>query len=96
MIAWFKKYWKIILCVLLVIPAVAWGIRWLYILFRDPAGPNFTDLERGLREDLERMEGDEKKVLEMVIKERDEMWKRIDQGEPSAADIFNRELGSDE
>ena len=89
---WLGKHWKKIVAVLLVIPALIWAIRWAIIISSDMRGPDLTDLERGLRSDLEGITDKERELLGEVDREAEELKAGIDRGDPSAADIFNNEL----
>ena len=96
MIKWFRKHWKKIVAVLLVIPALVWAIRWIYIISSDMRGPDLTELERGLRTALENLTDKEKELLGAVDEEAEKVKDGIDRGDPSPAEIFNRELEDDD
>jgi hypothetical protein len=93
---WLRKHWKKIVAVLLVVPLLVWAIRWIVIIFSDMRGPDLTDLERGLRTDLEGLDDKERELLGEVDREADELKDGIDRGDPGAAEVFNRELEDDD
>lgn len=81
---------------MLILPAVfmalVWAARWIYFLFSDLCGPDLTEIERRHHENDKKIRDREQKGLEKINKERDELKDGIDRGDPSPAEIFNREL----
>ena len=90
--AWIKKNWLWLLIVPTVILAVLWIIRWVIIMFTNIGGPNLTDLERDLRNDMERMSDEEKKVLEKIREDNEKLKDGIDAGDPTPAKIFDNTI----
>ncbi|HEW91216.1 MAG TPA: hypothetical protein ENF81_01555 [Thermotogaceae bacterium] len=92
-IEWIKKYWWLLLIVPALFVAVTYLVRIFIIIFSEKIGiPDLSGLEREFNEQDKKLDELERDTEMKIIKERDELWKRIDSGNPTPADIFNEEI----
>jgi len=93
---WFKKNWKYLLIVPIVLISLLWVVRTIIsIISSRTGGPDLSDLERAYKTESDRIRDNEIEVTRKIAQERDEQWRKIDAGESSPADVFNDELKGD-
>ena len=91
--SWFAKYWWLVTIVPIVFIAAFFMIKFILIYITANIGiPDLSNLERDFHEDQRRMDIEERDVLDKIIRERDELWRKIDEGTPTPGEIFDGEI----
>lgn len=89
--SWLKKYWKYLLIIPAVLVALAWAGRWIYLLLSSPE-IDTSEIDREHSDNMSKLQEDELDVVKKSAKEREDIWRRIDKGNPSPSEIFDVEI----
>lgn len=89
---WAKQYWWLILGIPLVLIAISKFGGFLEKLFTKPNKPDLTGDDKKYADGMLDLSEEERKKLESADNEADKIKDGIDAGDPTPADVFDREI----
>ena len=93
--SWFSKHWWKVTIIPAIFVFAYFIIKYIMIYITSNIGiPDLSDLQKSFYEDQRRMDIEERDVLDKIIKERDALWKKIDEGSPTPGMIFDKEINN--
>ena len=92
-LTWIKNHWWKLLLIPIVFVFIYFVLKLVIVYISSNIGiPDLSDLDKSFYEDQQKMDKSEQAVLDMIRKERDQLWLSIDQGNPTPAEIFDGEI----
>jgi len=93
--SWFAKHWWKVTIIPAIFVFVFFVIKFAIVYITANIGiPDLSDLEKSFYKNQRKLDDSERDVLDMIIKERDELWKKIDEGNPTPGKIFDGEINN--
>jgi hypothetical protein len=93
MISWFKDNWIVIVIVLAIVGVVSFFLYKLYkYITTKVKGPDLSKDREEMQSDIGNIRNEEVENIAGIKEKAEKDKKQIDAGNPTAADIFNREI----
>jgi hypothetical protein len=89
---WVKKWWWLFLIIPLLLIAIEKFGGFIERLFTKPNKPDLMGDDKKFSDDMKNLTDEERKKLEAVDEEAEKIKDGIDDGSPTPADIFDREI----
>lgn len=90
--AWCKKYWWLLLGIPVVLIAISELGGFIEKLFTRPNKPDLAGEDKKYADGLLNLSEEERKKLEAANDEASKIKDGIDEGDPTPADVFDREI----